>query len=40
MEIKLDVKVLKRRDRVWRMKGEAFVEGVKVAEAEILATLI
>ncbi|HEY7536098.1 MAG TPA: 3-hydroxyacyl-ACP dehydratase FabZ [Thermodesulfobacteriota bacterium] len=39
-EIKLDVKVLKRRDRVWRMKGEAFDDGVKVAEAEILATLL
>src|SRR3990172_8601112 len=39
-ELKLDVKVLKRRDRVWRMKGEAYVEGVKVAEAEILASLL
>src|SRR3989337_949298 len=38
-ELKLDVKVLKRRDRVWRIKGEAYVEGVKVAEAEILASL-
>ncbi len=39
-EIKLEVKVLKRRDRVWRMKGEAFDDGVKVAEGEILATLL
>jgi len=39
-ELKLDVKVLKRRDRVWKMKGEAYVEGVKVAEAEILASLL
>src|SRR3989337_1242292 len=39
-ELKLDVKVLKRRERVWRMKGEAYVEGVKVAEAEILASLL
>jgi 3-hydroxyacyl-[acyl-carrier-protein] dehydratase len=39
MEIKLNVQILKRRAQMWKMKGEAFVEGAKVAEAEILASL-
>jgi 3-hydroxyacyl-[acyl-carrier-protein] dehydratase len=39
MEVMLDVQILKRRARMWKMRGEAFVEGIKVAEAEILASL-
>jgi beta-hydroxyacyl-ACP dehydratase FabZ len=39
MEVKLNVQILKRRAQIWRMKSEAFVEGIKVAEAEILASL-
>ena len=39
MEVKLNVLILKRRAQMWKMKGDAFVEGIKVAEAEILASL-
>jgi 3-hydroxyacyl-[acyl-carrier-protein] dehydratase len=39
MEVMLDVQILKRRARMWKMRGEAFVDGIKVAEAEILASL-
>jgi 3-hydroxyacyl-[acyl-carrier-protein] dehydratase len=39
MEVKLNVQILKRRAQMWKMKGEAFVEDMKVAEAEILASL-
>lgn len=38
-EVKLHVHVLKERPRMWKMKGEAFVNGMKVAEAEILASV-
>lgn len=38
-EVKLSVQILKRRAQMWKMKGEAFVEGIKVAEAGILASL-
>lgn len=38
-EVKLNVQILKRRAQMWKMKGEAFVEGIKAAEAEILASL-
>jgi beta-hydroxyacyl-ACP dehydratase FabZ len=38
-EIKLDVQILRKRPQMWRMKGEAFVMDIKVAEAEILASL-
>ncbi len=37
-EVKLNVQILKRRAQMWKMKGEAFVEGIKAAEAEILAS--
>jgi 3-hydroxyacyl-[acyl-carrier-protein] dehydratase len=40
MEVNLDVQILKRRAQMWKMKGEAFVGGLKVAEAEILASLL
>ncbi len=40
MEVNLDVQILKRRAQIWRMKGEAFVGGLKVAEAEIIASLL
>ncbi len=39
VEVKLNVQILKRRAQMWKMKGDAFVEGIKVAEAEILASL-
>lgn len=39
MEVMLDVQILKRRAQMWKMRGEAFVEDIKVAEAEILASL-
>jgi 3-hydroxyacyl-[acyl-carrier-protein] dehydratase len=40
MEVNLDVQILKRRAQMWKMKGEAFIGGLKVAEAEILASLL
>jgi 3-hydroxyacyl-[acyl-carrier-protein] dehydratase len=36
----LTVEVLRRKGPVWKQKGLATVEGVKVAEAEFLATIV
>lgn len=37
-EVKLSVRIIKRRAQIWKMKGEAFVEDIKVSEADILAS--
>ncbi|MEE9218664.1 MAG: 3-hydroxyacyl-ACP dehydratase FabZ [Acidobacteriota bacterium] len=38
-QLRLELKVLKLRSRFAKMRGEAFVDGVLVAEAEILSAL-
>lgn len=38
-QIRFELEVLKRRGPVWRFKGNAFVDGNLVAEAELLATI-
>lgn len=39
-QIRLVVDVLKIKGRIWKMKGEAFVDGQLVCEAELLATIV
>lgn len=38
-EVRLEVEMLKSRERLWKLRGIAFVEGAKVAEADVTATL-
>lgn len=38
--LELTVEVLRRRGKVWSLKGEAFVDGALVAEAKLLATIM
>ncbi len=38
-EVRFDVEVIRGRDRLWRLRGEAYVDGKKVAEAQITASL-
>ncbi len=38
--LQLHVEVLKHKSAVWKQKGEALVDGNKVAEAEFLATVV
>ena len=38
--LELTVEVLRRRGKVWSLKGEAFVDGALVAEAKFLATIM
>ncbi|GIW47260.1 MAG: 3-hydroxyacyl-[acyl-carrier-protein] dehydratase FabZ [Deltaproteobacteria bacterium] len=37
--VTLQAHILRGRSRMWKIRGDAFVEGVKVAEADILASL-
>ncbi|MEK7851369.1 MAG: 3-hydroxyacyl-[acyl-carrier-protein] dehydratase FabZ, partial [Deltaproteobacteria bacterium] len=39
-QVRFELELLKRRGPVWSFKGNAFVEGVLVAEAELLATIV
>ncbi len=39
-QLQLDVAVLKHKGPVWKQRGTAMVDGVKVAEAEFLATVV
>jgi len=39
-QLRLEVSVLKRRDRYFKMKGQAFVDGTLVAEAELSCALV
>ncbi|MBI4746132.1 MAG: 3-hydroxyacyl-ACP dehydratase FabZ [Deltaproteobacteria bacterium] len=39
-QIRFELELLKRRGPVWRFKGNAFVDGNLVAEAELLATIV
>jgi beta-hydroxyacyl-ACP dehydratase FabZ len=39
-QLRLEVTVLRRRGRYYKMKGEAFVEGALVAEAELSCTVV
>ncbi len=39
-QLRLEVTVLKKRGRYYRMKGEAFVEGQLAAEAELSCTVV
>jgi beta-hydroxyacyl-ACP dehydratase FabZ len=38
-QLKIEVTVLKKRDRYYKMKGEAFVEGNIVVEAELSCSI-
>lgn len=38
-QVRLTLQVIKRRRAIWSFKGEAFVDGKLVAEAELLATI-
>jgi 3-hydroxyacyl-[acyl-carrier-protein] dehydratase len=38
-QIRFEMEVLKRRGPIWRMKGNAFVDGNLVAEAEVQAMM-
>ena len=38
--LRLDVELLRRKGAIWKHKGTASVERVKVAEAEFLATIV
>jgi beta-hydroxyacyl-ACP dehydratase FabZ len=38
-QLVMEVKVLQNKGRICKMRGEAFVEGVKVAEAEFMSML-
>jgi 3-hydroxymyristoyl/3-hydroxydecanoyl-(acyl carrier protein) dehydratase len=35
--VRLELVALQRKKSVWKFKGEAFVEGTLVAEAELMA---
>lgn len=39
-QVRLELEILKRRGPVWSFKGNAFVDGQLVAEAELLATIV
>jgi len=39
-QLVMEVKVISLKGRVCKMRGEAFVEGVKVAEAEFMSMLM
>jgi 3-hydroxymyristoyl/3-hydroxydecanoyl-(acyl carrier protein) dehydratase len=39
-QLRLEVELLQNRGRTLRMKGEAFVEGQLVAEAEMMARVV
>ncbi|MBL0212191.1 MAG: 3-hydroxyacyl-ACP dehydratase FabZ [Holophagaceae bacterium] len=39
-QLVMEVKVVSMKGRVCKMRGEAFVEGVKVAEAEFMSMLV
>lgn len=39
-QIRFELAILHRRDRHWRMKGQAFVEGRLVAEAELSSMVL
>ena len=39
-QVRFELEILHRRDRHWRMKGQAFVEGKLVAEAELSSMVI
>lgn len=38
--LQLEVEVLRHKGMIWKQKGTATVDGVKVAEAEFLATVV
>lgn len=38
--LEIDVRVLHHRSNVWKLKGEAHVEGILCAEAELLASVV
>ncbi|MEW6089148.1 MAG: 3-hydroxyacyl-ACP dehydratase FabZ [bacterium] len=38
-QLKFEVNILKKKGRVCKMRGEAFVDGKLVAEAELMATI-
>jgi 3-hydroxyacyl-[acyl-carrier-protein] dehydratase len=39
-QLRIEITVIKQRGRYYKMKGEAFVEGTLVAEAELSCTVI
>lgn len=39
-KLDLTVSILQRRSSVWKLKGEASVDGAKCAEAELLASMV
>ena len=39
-ELKLELEVLKSKNKYWKMKGKAYVKDNLVAEAELLASLV
>jgi beta-hydroxyacyl-ACP dehydratase FabZ len=39
-QLRLEVKVLRQRERFFKMQGEAFVEGALVAEAELSCAVV
>jgi len=39
-QVRLVLTVLKQRRAIWNFKGEAFVEGTLVADAELMATIM
>lgn len=38
-QVRFELEVLQRKKSVWKFKGEAFVEGTLVAEAELMAMI-
>ena len=38
-QVRLELEALQRKKSVWKFKGEAFVEGTLVAEAELMAMI-
>ena len=39
-ELRLELEVLKAKNKYWKMKGKAYVNNTLVAEAELLASLV
>ena len=39
-ELELDIEAIRSHGRVWKYKGEAFVEGTKMADAQWSATIV
>ncbi len=37
--VKMDVRIVKKRSRIFMFKGEAYVDGAKAAEADIMVSL-